>query len=118
MLPATPLALAEVLADLPRNFPRLPHARRTESVDNAATGRRLIPRDVAGGITLTLPSGRQHRIGFQNPGIHCDLALRNYKPVFSAMRRGAVGFAESFMLGDVESSDITAVLRGEPMEPR
>ena len=24
----------------------------------AATGRRLIPRDVAGGITLTLPSGR------------------------------------------------------------
>ncbi|MEI7600629.1 MAG: cyclopropane-fatty-acyl-phospholipid synthase family protein [Aestuariivirga sp.] len=77
----------------------------------AATGRRLIPRDVAGGITLTLPSGRQHRIGFQNPGIHCDLALRNYKPVFSAMRRGAVGFAESFMLGDVESSDITAVLR-------
>ena len=36
----------------------------------AATGRRLIPRDVAGGMTLTLPSGRQHRIGFQNPGIH------------------------------------------------
>jgi len=27
------------------------------------------------------------------------------------MRRGAVGFAESVMLGDVESSDITAVLR-------
>ena len=60
----------------------------------AATGRRLLPRDLTGGMTLTLPSGRQHRIGFQKPGIHCDLVLRNYRPVFSAMRRGAVGFGE------------------------
>ena len=77
----------------------------------AATGRRLLPRDLTGGMTLTLPSGRQHRIGFQKPGIHCDLVLRNYRPVFSAMRRGAVGFGESVMAGDVESSDITSVLR-------
>jgi cyclopropane-fatty-acyl-phospholipid synthase len=77
----------------------------------AATGRRLLPRDLTGGLTLTMPSGRQHRIGFQKPGIHCDLTLRNFRPVLSAMRRGAVGFAESVMLGDVESSDITAVLR-------
>jgi len=77
----------------------------------AAAGRRLMPRDLTGGMTLTLPSGRQHRLGFQRPGVHCDLTLRNYRPVFSAMRRGAVGFAESFMLGDVESSDVTALLR-------
>lgn len=77
----------------------------------AAAGRRMMPRDLTGGMTLTLPSGRQHRIGFQKPGIHCDLTLRNYRPVFSAMRRGAVGFAESVMLGDVDSADITAVLR-------
>jgi cyclopropane-fatty-acyl-phospholipid synthase len=31
--------------------------------------------------------------------------------VWSAIRRGAVGFAESYMAGDIESSDITAVLR-------
>ena len=77
----------------------------------SAAGRRLLPRDLAGGMTLTLPSGRRHRIGFQKPGIHCDLTLRNYRPVLSAMRRGAVGFAESVMLGDVESTDITSVLR-------
>ena len=77
----------------------------------AATGLRLLPRDLTGGLTLTLPSGRQHRIGFQKPGIHCDLTLRNYRPVFSAVRRGAVGFAESVMLGDVESTDFTALLR-------
>lgn len=77
----------------------------------AATGRRLLPRDLSGGLTLTLPSGRQHRIGFHNAGIQCDLTLRNYRPVLKAMRRGAIGFAESFAAGDVESSDITAVLR-------
>jgi len=77
----------------------------------AAAGRRLMPRDIAGGITLTLPSGRQHRIGFERPGVHCDLALRSYKPVLAAMRRGAIGFAESYMAGELESSDITAVLR-------
>jgi len=77
----------------------------------SATGRRLLRRDLSGGLTLTLPSGRQHRIGFQKAGIHCDLTLRNYRPVLKAMRRGAIGFAESFSAGDVESSDITAVLR-------
>jgi len=77
----------------------------------AAIGRRLMPREIAGGITLTLPSGKQHRLGFARPGIRCDLQLRNYRPVWSAMRRGAIGFAESFMKGDVETSDMTAVLR-------
>jgi len=77
----------------------------------AAAGRRLMPRDLSGGITLTLPSGRQHRVGYERPGILCDLQLRNYRPVWAAMRRGAIGFAESFMSGDLDSSDVTAVLR-------
>lgn len=74
-------------------------------------GRKLLPKDLAGGLTLTLPSGRQHRIGYKKPGVECDLRLLNYRPVWAAMRRGAIGFAESFMAGDVESRDITAVLR-------
>jgi cyclopropane-fatty-acyl-phospholipid synthase len=77
----------------------------------AAVGRKLMPRDIAGGITLTLPSGKVHRIGYQNPGAGCDLQLKNFRPVWNAVRRGAVGFAESFMAGDINSSDITAVLR-------
>ena len=77
----------------------------------AATGRRLMPRDLSGGITLTLPSGRQHRIGYARPGIACDLQMRNYRPVWTAMRRGAIGFAESFMAGDLGSSNVTDVLR-------
>ena len=77
----------------------------------ATIGRKLLPRDILGGITLTLPSGKVHRLGFTRPGIGCDLQLRNYRPVLNAVRRGAIGFAESFMAGDVDSSDITAVLR-------
>lgn len=77
----------------------------------AAIGRRLMPRDIVGGITLTLPSGKVHRIGYVTPGTGCDLQLRNFRPVWNAVRRGAIGFAESYMAGDVESSDITSVLR-------
>ena len=76
-----------------------------------AIGARLLPKDIVGGLSLTMPSGAVHRIGFDNPGITCDLQVRNYRPVWSAVRRGAVGFAESYMAGDIESSDITAVLR-------
>jgi cyclopropane-fatty-acyl-phospholipid synthase len=77
----------------------------------AAAGRKLLPRDVAGGITLTLPSGKIHRIGYVKSGTHCDLQLRNFRPIWRAIRRGAVGFAESYIAGDVDSSDITALLR-------
>jgi cyclopropane-fatty-acyl-phospholipid synthase len=77
----------------------------------AAVGRKLLPRDISGGITLTLPSGKVHRLGYTKPGTGCDLQLKNYRPVWNAIRRGAIGFAESYMAGDVESSDITAVLR-------
>jgi len=77
----------------------------------AALGRKLLPRDISGGITLTLPSGRVHQIGYAKPGASCDLQLKNFRPIWSAVRRGAIGFAESYMAGDIESSDITAVLR-------
>jgi cyclopropane-fatty-acyl-phospholipid synthase len=77
----------------------------------AALGRKLLPRDLSGGLTLTLPSGKVHRIGYMKPGAACDLQLKNFRPIWSAVRRGAIGFAESYMAGDIESSDITAVLR-------
>ena len=62
-----------------------------------AIGAKLLPRDIEGGLLLTLPSGVAHRIGFERPGVTCDLQMRNYRPVWSAMRRGAVGFAESYI---------------------
>ncbi|MFN4140557.1 class I SAM-dependent methyltransferase [Aestuariivirga sp.] len=77
----------------------------------SAVGRNLLPRDLAGSVALTLPSGRQHRLGRPRLGLGCDLQLRNYRPVWNAMRRGALGFAESYMAGDADSSDLTALFR-------
>ena len=77
----------------------------------SAAGRRIMPRAIAGGITITLPSGRQHRLGYEKPGLSCDLQLRNYKPLWAAFRRGAVGFAESYMAGDIDTGDLTALMR-------
>ncbi len=77
----------------------------------ASIGARLLPENLAGGITLTLPSGATHRIGFTRAGVAADLQLKNWRPIWAAVRRGAVGFAESYMAGDIESSNITDVLR-------
>ncbi len=76
-----------------------------------AIGRKLVPQDLRGGLRLTLPSGQTFEIGFRNPGAHADLTLNNYTPIWSSIRRGAVGFSESYITGGWDSSDITALLR-------
>jgi cyclopropane-fatty-acyl-phospholipid synthase len=76
-----------------------------------AIGARLLPREITGGLTLTMPSGSQYRIGYERPGVSCDLQLKNYYPVWASIRRGAVGFSEAYLGGHWESSDVTALLR-------
>ena len=76
-----------------------------------ALGSRLMPRDIKGGVRLTMPSGRRFDIGFQNPGIAADLTLKNFGPVWASIRRASVGFSESYMDGGWESTDTTALLR-------
>jgi cyclopropane-fatty-acyl-phospholipid synthase len=76
-----------------------------------AVGRRLVPQDLRGGLHLTLPSGRSLDIGFRNPGATASLTLNSYAPVWSSIRRGAVGFSESYITGGWDSPDITALLR-------
>lgn len=76
-----------------------------------AAGARLLPRELKGGVCLTLPSGRELRIGFTEPGIACDLQLRSYGPVWSSIRRASVGFSEAYLRGQWDSTDVTALLR-------
>ncbi len=75
-----------------------------------AIGARLLPHEIKGGLVLTMPSGSQYRIGFSQPGITCDLHLKSYAPVWSSIRRAAVGFSESYLDGAWDSSDVTALL--------
>lgn len=76
-----------------------------------AFGRRLMPRDVTGSLTLTLPSGQQVVIGEPGSGTDAELTLRNYKVIWASIRRAQLGFFDCFMAGDVDSSDPTRLFK-------
>jgi cyclopropane-fatty-acyl-phospholipid synthase len=76
-----------------------------------AFGKKLMPKALKGSLTLTLPSGRIVVIGKKDESFAADLTLRNYKPIWASMRRGQLGFFDSYMAGDVISSDPTTLFR-------
>jgi cyclopropane-fatty-acyl-phospholipid synthase len=76
-----------------------------------AFGRRLMPKQVTGSLTITLPSGRKVTVGEPGTGVDADLALRNYKVIWASIRRAQLGFFDCYMAGDVESSDSTKLFK-------
>ena len=70
-------------------------------------GKRLLPATLKGSLQLTLPSGKQILIGAPGEGFAADLTLRNFKVIWASIRRAQLGFFESYLAGDVESSDPT-----------
>ena len=70
-------------------------------------GKRLLPATLKGSLQLTLPSGKRILIGTPGEGFAADLTLRNFKVVWASIRRAQLGFFESYLAGDVESSDPT-----------
>ena len=69
------------------------------------TARRLLPRDLKGSITVSLPSGEMVMLGTPDPDIFADLTLRNFKVIWASIKRAQLGFFESYFKGDIESSD-------------
>ncbi len=76
-----------------------------------AVAKQLVPQSFKGTLHLTLPSGQTMLVGGQEPGETADLKLRNFRVLFSAMRRAQLGFFERYMSGDIESRDPTAFFR-------
>lgn len=74
-------------------------------------GRRLIGRPRHGAVTLTFPNGKTRTFGDPKTGEHAVLVLRNFRAVTKTLRRGTVGFAQSYIDGDVEIEDLTALFR-------
>ena len=64
-----------------------------------------------GRLHLVLPSGLSARIGNGGAGPEASLSLANFRPVWNIWRRGALGFAESYMTGDVGTADLKALLQ-------
>ncbi len=76
-----------------------------------AAGKRLIPKTLKGSLALTLPSGQRLLLGNSLEGFAADLTLRNFKVVWASIRRAQLGFFESYLAGDVESSDPTKLFK-------
>ena len=73
-----------------------------------ALAKQLVPKSFKGPLHLTLPSGQTMVVGGQEPGETADLKLKNFRVLFSAMRRAQLGFFERYISGDIESRDPTA----------
>jgi cyclopropane-fatty-acyl-phospholipid synthase len=74
-------------------------------------GGRLFPKDLKGSLQLTLPSGQQITLGAPGAEIAADLKLKNFKVIWASIRRAQLGFFESYLNGDVESSDPTKLFK-------
>jgi cyclopropane-fatty-acyl-phospholipid synthase len=71
----------------------------------------LIGNPRHGSLTVILPNGRRRTIGTPRTGEHSVLKLNNFRVIREAMRRGTVGFAASYMNGDFDVDDLTALFR-------
>lgn len=74
-------------------------------------GVKLIGAPEHGALTVTFPNGRTRSLGDPSTGLHAVAELKNFNVLKEAMKRGTVGFAAAYMNADVESADLTALLR-------
>lgn len=63
-----------------------------------------------GSLTITVPDGRQLKIGGNGPGPEARVTLKNWNLASRAFMSGTIGVAESYVEGDWESPDVTTFL--------
>jgi len=76
----------------------------------AKRGLQMLQSLQTGGLLLTLPDGQRLRFG-KDDGPQAHLHLHNWQVFGAALRSGDIGFAESFINGDWETPDLTALLQ-------
>jgi cyclopropane-fatty-acyl-phospholipid synthase len=74
-------------------------------------GRNLIGKPRHGAVTLHLPNGKAYTFGKPATGLHPTIYIHSYKVLTETLRRGTVGFAQSYVDGLVEVDDLTALFR-------
>jgi cyclopropane-fatty-acyl-phospholipid synthase len=62
-----------------------------------------------GSLSLTLPRGETVTLGAGSPS--ADLTVRDHRAVAEIVRQGLTGFAESYMAGDLDTSDLGGLMR-------
>lgn len=76
----------------------------------ARRGLQLLQSLQHGGLNLQCPDGRWIRYG-SDAGPQADIVLRNWAVFDAALRSGDIGFAETYMANDWDTTDLTALLR-------
>jgi cyclopropane-fatty-acyl-phospholipid synthase len=77
----------------------------------AFIGKHLIGKPRHGAVTLTLPNGKSVTFGNPSTGQHPVLYIRSFAVISKTLRRGTVGFAQSYIDGDLEVEDLTTLFR-------
>jgi cyclopropane-fatty-acyl-phospholipid synthase len=74
-------------------------------------GKHLIGKPRHGAVTIHLPNGKARTFGNPATGEHPVLRIHNFSVITKTLRRGTVGFAQSYINGDLEVDDLTALFR-------
>lgn len=73
-------------------------------------GARRLAWQPSGSLMIELPNGRRVKFGRDRP-YDAMLKLNNYGVITKSIRRGTLGFADSYIAGDVECSDLVGLFR-------
>jgi len=73
-------------------------------------GERLLTWQPAGSLLIVLPNGQRVSFGSERPH-DAVLTLKTFRVLRTSFRRGALGFAEAYMDGDVDCSDLVGLFR-------
>ena len=63
----------------------------------------------AGRLVVTLPSGRQAVVGPIDREVAGELVLNNYRVLAKLIARGQLGFADSYMAGDIDTDSLVGL---------
>ena len=64
-----------------------------------------------GKLNVKFPSGSEIEYNSNNEGLNADIKLNNYNLFYKLLKKGSVGFAESYMDGDFASKDLSKLLQ-------
>jgi len=64
-----------------------------------------------GRVDVILPNGRMLTFGGKLPGLHGVLRIHRWRVARRLIQSGGIGFAESYLAGDWDSPDVTALLQ-------
>ncbi len=76
-----------------------------------AIARRMLPGNLQGELTIISPSGRSMTVGHPHDHPLACLEIKSWKVLGRALQRGANGFAESYIRGEIDSPDLTTLVR-------